>query len=81
MTRPGIILIATVVALSGCSDHLEADLTRCKAQVVEVYGQAPISKAELAVYVRECMRVQCWPIKDACLDKPEVWDAPNCYLR
>jgi hypothetical protein len=48
---------------------------------VEVYGTGPMSKAESAGYVRECMRAQGWPIKDACIDKREMWDAPECYLR
>jgi hypothetical protein len=81
MTRQRIIVIATVVAVTACSDHFDADLTKCKAQVVGVYGPAPMSKAEWAGYVRECMRAQGWPIKDACLDKREMWDAPECYLR
>ena len=72
MTRRSIIMIATVVALTGCSHHFDADLTKCKAQVVEVYGTGPMSKAESAGYVRECMRAQGWPIKDACIDKRDV---------
>jgi hypothetical protein len=81
MNLYGFILIATVVALTGCSDHFEPDLTRCKAQAVEVYGSVPLSKAEARAYVRECMRVQGWPIKDACLEKREMWDSAECYLR
>jgi hypothetical protein len=38
MTRGSILVAATMAALTGCTEHFEPDLTRCKAQVVEVFG-------------------------------------------
>jgi hypothetical protein len=81
MMRHRIIVTATVIALTGCSDDLEPDLTACKAKALEVHGPAHLSKEESAAYVRECMRAEGWPIKDACLDRPDMWDSPQCYLR
>lgn len=81
MMRNSTIVAATVVALTGCSDDFEPDLAACKAKAVEVHGQAPLSKEESAAYVRECMRAEGWPIRDACLDRRDMWDSPECYLR
>jgi hypothetical protein len=81
MRRHSIIVISTVVALIGCSDDLEPDLAACKGKAMEAHGAAPLSKEQSAAYVRECMRAEGWPIKDACLDKRDMWDSSECYLR
>jgi hypothetical protein len=81
MRRHSIIVVSTVVALIGCSDDLEPDLTACKAKALEAHGAAPLSKEESATYVRECMHAEGWPLRDACLDTPHMWDAADCYLR
>jgi hypothetical protein len=80
MMRHSIIVTATVVALSGCSDDLEPDLAACKAKTLEVYRQANVSEEERAAYLRECMHAEGWPLRDACLDTPHLWDSPACYL-
>jgi hypothetical protein len=79
--RHSILVSATVVALTGCSDHLEPDLAACKAKAMEVYKPAVLSKEEQAAYLRECMIVEGWPLRDSCLDKPHMWDSAQCYLR
>jgi hypothetical protein len=77
----GIIMAATVIALTGCSDELEPDLAACKTKTMEVYRAAPLSEEKPATYLRECMRAKGWPLRDACLDRPQMWDSPDCYLR
>ena len=79
--RHSIIVAATVVALTGCSDDLEPDLAACKAKVMEVYRSADLSEEQRAAYIRECMIAEGWPIRDACLYKPHMWDSAECYLR
>jgi len=74
-------MAATAVALTGCSDDLEADLATCKAKAMEVDRSQHVSGEKLAAYVRECMIAEAWPLKDACLDKAAWWDTPECYLR
>jgi len=81
MTRHSIIVAATLVALTGCSDDLEPDLAACKAKVMEVYGPAHVLEEQPAAYLRECMHAEGWVIKDSCLDKPHMWGSPECYLR
>jgi hypothetical protein len=81
MMRHNIIVAAAVVALTGCSDDLDPDLAACTAKTRQVYGSADVSKEQPAAYLRECMRAEGWPIKDACLDKRPKWDSPECYLR
>jgi hypothetical protein len=76
-----IVTAATVVAIVGCSDEFEADLTACKTQAMEVHTPARVSTEEFAAYVRECMRAEGWPIRDACLDKRHIWASSECYLR
>jgi hypothetical protein len=76
-----IIVAATVVALTACSDDLEPDLAACKAKATEVYRRARVSGEERAASLRECMRAKGWPIRDACLDTPHMWESPECYLR
>ena len=56
--RHSIIVTATVVAMTGCSDEFEADLTACKTQAMEVHTPARVSTEEFAAYVRECMRAE-----------------------
>jgi hypothetical protein len=80
MTRHSIIVAVTVVALTGCSDDLEPDLAACKAKAMEVYAQAQVSAEGRAAYLRECMNTEGWPLRDACLDKPDRWDSSECYL-
>jgi hypothetical protein len=80
LRRYSSIVAATLVALTGCSDF-GADLSACKSKATEVHRPAQASKDEAAVIVRECMRAEGWPIKDSCLDKPHLWDSPECYLR
>jgi hypothetical protein len=77
----GIIMAATVIALTGCSDELEPDLAACKTKTMEVSRAAPLSEEKPATYLRECMRAKGWPLRDACLDRPQMWDSPDCYLR
>jgi hypothetical protein len=77
----GIIMAATVIALTGCSDELEPDLAACKTKTMEVSRAAPLSEEKPAAYLRECMRAKGWPLRDACLDRPQMWDSPDCYLR
>jgi hypothetical protein len=79
--RHSIVVAATVVAMTGCSDKFEADLTYCKTEAMEVHTPARVSTEEFAAYVRECMRVEGWPIRDACLDKRHMWASSECYLR
>jgi hypothetical protein len=70
-----IIVAATMVFLTACSDDLEPDLAACKGKAMDV------SEEKRAAYIRECMIPEGWPIKDACLDKPHMWDSAQCYLR
>jgi hypothetical protein len=79
--RHSIIMAATVVALTACSDDLEADLAACKTKAIEVDRSQHISGERLAAYLRECMIAEGWPLTDACLDKTAWWDTPECYLR
>jgi hypothetical protein len=79
--RHSIIVAATVVALTGCSDELKPDLAACKAKTMDVYRTVPLSEEKPAAYLRECMRAKGWPLRDACLDTPQMWDSPECYLR
>jgi len=76
----GIIMAATVAALTGCSDELEPDLAECKTKAMEVSKAAPVSEEKAASYLRECMRAKGWPLRDACLDRPQMWNSPDCYL-
>jgi hypothetical protein len=39
----------------------------------KVYGSADVSKEQPAAYLRECMRAEGWPLRDACLDKRHMW--------
>jgi hypothetical protein len=77
----GIMMAATVVALFGCSDELEPNLAECKTKAMDVSRAAPLSEEKPAAYLRECMRAKGWPLRDACLDRPQMWDSPDCYLR
>jgi hypothetical protein len=77
MRQDSIIVAVTVVALAGCSDNLAPSLEVCKAKATE----ARVPKQERSSYVRECMRAQGWPVRDACVDTPDRWDSPECYLR
>lgn len=44
----------------------------------KVYGSADVSKEQPAAYLRECMRAEGWPLRDACLDKRHMWGVfPN----
>jgi hypothetical protein len=81
MMRHNILVAATVVALTGCSDDLKPDLAACKAKTMELYRSAELSEEEPADYLRECMRAEGWPLRDACLDTRHRWGAPECYLR
>jgi hypothetical protein len=74
-------MAATVIALTGCSDELEPDLAACKTKTMEVSRAAPLSEEKPATYLRECMRAKGWPLRDARLDRPQMWDSPDCYLR
>ena len=42
--RHSIIVAATVVALTGCSDELKPDLAACKAKTMDVYRTVPLSE-------------------------------------
>lgn len=75
LTRHSLFVVATI-ALTGCSDELDVDLAACKAK-----GTGDMSEEEPATYLRECMRAEGWPLRDACLDKRDMWDSPDCYLR
>jgi hypothetical protein len=75
------IIVGSVVALTGCSDELKLDLAACKAKTMDVYRTVPLSEEKPAAYLRECMRAKVWPLRDACLDTPQMWDSPECYLR
>jgi hypothetical protein len=77
MRQDSIIVAVTVVALAGCSDNLAPSLEACKAKATE----ARVPKQERSSYVRECMRAQGWSVRDACVDTPDRWDSPECYLR
>jgi hypothetical protein len=77
MRRDSIIVVVTVITLAGCSDNLAQNLEACKAKATE----ARVPKQERSGYVRECMRAQGWPVRDACVDTPNRWDSPECYLR
>ena len=81
MMRHNIIVAATVVALTGCSDDLDPDLAARTAKTGQVYGSADVPKEQPAAYLRECMRAEGWALTDACLDKRHMWDSPECYLR
>jgi hypothetical protein len=81
MRLHSIIVVSTVVTLIGCTDNLEPDLAACKAKAMEVYGQGQVSAEGRAAYLRECMHTEGWPLRDACLDTPDRWDSPECYLR
>jgi hypothetical protein len=70
-----IIVAAIVVGLTACSDDFEPDLAACKAKAMDV------SAEKRAAYIRECMIPEGWPIRDACLDTPHMWDSAGCYLR
>jgi hypothetical protein len=74
MRRDSIIVAVTVLP---CSDNLAPNLKACKAKATE----ARLPKQERSNYVRECMRLQGWPIGDACVDTPDTWDSPEYYLR
>ena len=50
MMRHSIIVTATVVAMTGCSDEFEADLTACKTQAMEVHTPARVPTEEFAAY-------------------------------
>jgi hypothetical protein len=80
MRRHSIIVVSTLVALIGCSDDLAPDLAACRAKAMEVYKQAQVSVEGRAAYLRECMHTEGWPLRDACLDKPQMWDSSECYL-
>jgi len=60
---------------------LEPDLAACKAKMTEVYGRLEASSEKRAAYLRECMHAEGWPLRDACLDTPNMWDSADCYLR
>ena len=77
MGRDSIIVVVTVITLGGCSDNLAPNLEACKAKATE----ALVRKQERSGYVRECMHAQGWPVRDACVDTPDKWDSPECYLR
>jgi hypothetical protein len=77
MRRDSIIVAVTLVALGGCSDNLAANLEACKAKATE----ARVPKQERSSYVRERMRAQGWPVRDACVYTPDRWDSPECYLK
>jgi hypothetical protein len=49
MVRNRIIVAATVVFLTACSDDLEPDLAACKGKAMDV------SEEKRAAYIRECM--------------------------
>jgi hypothetical protein len=72
-----IVAVTVVVTLAGCSDRLAPDLEACKAKATK----AELSEQERATYLRKCMHAQGWPVKDACLDTPDRWDSPECYLK
>ena len=72
-----IVAVTVVVTLAGCSDNFAPNLEACKAKATE----ARVPKQERSSYVRECMRALGWPVRDACLDTPDRWDSPECYLR
>jgi hypothetical protein len=80
MMQRSLIVAAILVALVGCSD-LEPDLATCKAKVAEADARENMSGDEAAGYLRECMRAEGWPLRDYCLDKPRMWESPECYLR
>jgi hypothetical protein len=80
MMRRNTIVAATLIALAGCSE-LEPDLAACKEKVVEADRRENMSGFEAAGYLRECMRVEGWPLRDYCLDKPRMWESPECYLQ
>jgi hypothetical protein len=48
---------------------------------MEVSRAAPLSEEKPATCLRECMRAKGWPLRDARLDRPQMWDSPDCYLR
>jgi len=77
MRLDSIIVAVTVVAVAGCSDNLASSLEACKGKATG----ARVSKQERSSYVRECMRAQGWPVRDACVYTPDRWDSPECYLR
>ena len=81
MMRHSVMLAATVVGLTAGSDDLKPDLAACKAKTMDVYRTVPLSEEKPAAYLRECMRAKGWPLRDACLDRPQMWDSPDCYLR
>lgn len=49
MMRNRIIVAATVVFLTACSDDLEPDLAACKGKAMD------LSEEKRAAYIRECM--------------------------
>jgi hypothetical protein len=74
--RDSLFMVSILVALTGCSNDLETDLAACKAKA------APATSGQKwSDFIRECMRDEGWPLKDACLDKVAWWDTPECYLR
>jgi hypothetical protein len=77
----GLIAAVTMVALAGCSDKFEADLTACKAQTMEAFSPAQVSEQEPAAHLRECMYNKGWLVRDACVEKHHMWGSPDCYLR
>jgi hypothetical protein len=46
MMRHSVMLVATVVGLTACSDDLKPDLAACKAKTMELYKSADVSEAE-----------------------------------
>src|SRR4029078_12474568 len=77
MRRDSIIVVVTVITVAGCSDYLAPNLDACKTKATEARGPQQVRSG----YVRECMRAQGWPVRDACVDTPDKWDSPECYLR
>jgi hypothetical protein len=74
-----LFMAAILLALAGCSEEVDVDLAACKAKAIEAVSEE--DKEESALYLRECMRAEGWPLRDACLDKQDAWDSAECYLR
>jgi hypothetical protein len=77
--RSTTIIFGVMVLSTGCSSEVEKDVVGCKASAVETNRQQ-MSGENPATYLRECMRDKGWPLKTSCLDKPDLWDTPECYL-
>jgi hypothetical protein len=76
-----VLIAASAVSLTGCSDHLEADLAACEARVMGASRSAHELEETTAADLRECMRAEGWPVRDSCLDTPHMWNSPDCYLQ